>query len=81
MQSRIQSVWESRQQSLGTTIVRFVIQRDGTMTDVEVERSSGNATLDLIATRAIRLARQLPPLPAEYPNPSLTIHMTFEYQR
>ena len=37
------------------------------MTDVEVERSSGNATLDLIATRAVRLARQLPPLPAEYP--------------
>ena len=81
MQTRIQSVWESRQQSLGTTTVRFVIQRDGTMTNVEVERSSGNATLDLIATRAIRLARQLPPLPAEYPNPSLTIHMTFEYQR
>ncbi len=81
MQSRIQSVWESRQPSLGTTIVRFVIQRDGTMTDVEMERSSGNATLDLIATRAIRLARQLPPLPAEYPNPSLTVHMTFEYQR
>lgn len=81
MQQRIQSVWESRQQSLGVTIVRFDIQRDGAMTNVEVERSSGNATLDLIATRAIRLARQLPPLPAEYPNPSLTVHLTFEYQR
>ncbi len=41
MQSRIHSVWESRQQSLGITIVRFVIQRDGSMTDVEVERSIG----------------------------------------
>lgn len=81
MQSRIHSVWESRQQSLGVTTVRFVIQRDGSMTDVEVERSSGNGTLDLIATRAIRLARQLPPLPAEYTNPSLTIHLMFEYQR
>jgi protein TonB len=81
MQTRIQSVWESRQQSLGTTMVTFVIQRDGTLTDIAVERSSGNSTLDLIATRAIRLARQLPPLPAEYPNPSLTVHLTFEYQR
>ncbi|MGD9904654.1 MAG: energy transducer TonB [Vicinamibacterales bacterium] len=81
MQSRIRDVWESRQASLGTTIVRFVVQRDGTMADVQVERSSGNATLDLIATRAIRLARQLPPLPAEYPNPTLTVHLTFEYQR
>jgi TonB family protein len=81
MQSRIQSVWQSRQQSLGTTIVKFAIQRDGLMTDIEVERSSGNSTLDLIATRAVRLARQLPPLPAEYPNPSLTVHLTFEYQR
>jgi protein TonB len=81
MQSRIHSVWESRQQSLGVTTVRFVIQRDGMMTDVEVERSSGNATLDLIATRAVRLARQLPPLPGEYTNPSLTVHLMFEYQR
>lgn len=81
MQDRIRSVWESRQASLGTTGVRVVIQRDGTMTDVAVERSSGNATLDLIATRAVRLARQLPPLPTEYGNPSLTVHLTFEYQR
>jgi TonB family protein len=81
MESRIHSVWDSRQQSLGVTTVRFVIQRDGTMTNVEVERSSGNATLDLIATRAVRLARQLPPLPAEYTNPSLTVHLMFEYQR
>jgi TonB family protein len=81
MQNRIHSVWQSRQQSTGVTQVRFVIQRDGVMTDVEVERSSGNATLDLIATRAVRLARQLPPLPAAYPNPSLTVYVTFEYQR
>jgi TonB family protein len=81
MQSRIHGVWQSRQQSLGTTIVKFVIQRDGLLTDIAVDRSSGNSTLDLIATRAVRLARQLPPLPAAYPNPSLTVYVTFEYQR
>lgn len=81
MQSRVHSVWESRQQSLGTAVVKFVVQRDGTVSDVQLERTSGNSTLDLIARRAVLLTRQLPPLPVEYPNPSLTVLMTFEYQR
>ncbi len=81
MQDRILRNWESRQQSLGTTGVVFVVQRDGTLTDVAVEKSSGNSQLDYLATRALLLTRQLPPLPAGYPNPSLRVHLTFEYQR
>lgn len=81
MQERILRSWESRQSSLGTAVVVFKVQRDGTLTDIAVERSSGNQTLDFIATRALRLTQQIPPLPAEYTNPSLTVHMTFEYQR
>lgn len=81
MQDRILRNWESRQQALGTTGVVFVVQRDGTLTDVAVEKSSGNSQLDFLATRALTLTRQLPPLPGEYPNPSLRVHLTFEYQR
>ncbi len=81
MQDRILRNWESRQQSLGTTGVVFVVQRDGRLTDVAVERSSGNSQLDFLATRALTLTRQLPALPGEYPNPSLRVHLTFEYQR
>ena len=81
MQERILRNWESRQQSLGTTGVVVVVQRDGSLTDVAVEKSSGNSQLDFLATRALLLTRQLPPLPAEYPNPSLRVHLTFEYQR
>jgi TonB family protein len=81
MQERILRNWESRQQSLGTTGVVVVVQRDGSLTDVAVEKSSGNAQLDFLATRALLLTRQLPPLPAEYPNPTLRVHLTFEYQR
>jgi TonB family protein len=81
MQERILRNWESRQQTLGTTIVVFRILRDGTLSDVAVEKTSGNATLDFIATRALRLTQKIPPLPAEYTNPSLTVHLTFEYQR
>lgn len=81
LQDRILRNWESRQQSLGTAIVTFKVQRDGTLTEVVVERTSGNQNLDFIATRAVRLTQQVPPLPVEYTNPSLTVHLTFEYQR
>lgn len=81
MQERILRNWESRQQTLGTTVVTFKVLRDGSLTEIAVQRSSGNATLDFIATRALRLTQRIPPLPAEYTNPALTVLMTFEYQR
>ncbi|MEZ5290120.1 MAG: TonB family protein [Vicinamibacterales bacterium] len=81
MQDRILRNWESKQQTLGTTILSFTVQRDGRLTDIAVERSSGNATLDFIATRALRLTQRIPPLPPEYTNQSLAVRLTFEYQR
>ena len=58
--------WDSRQQAAGTTVVKYTIQRDGTLAAVEVEKSSGYATLDLLANRAVLLTRKLPPLPSAY---------------
>lgn len=81
IQDRILRNWESRQQSAGTAILVFTIQRDGTITDIAVENSSGNQTLDFLATRALRLTQKVPPLPPEYTNPTLRVHLTFEYQR
>lgn len=73
--------WDSKQQAAGTTVVKFVIRRDGMLTNIEVEKSSGYAGLDLLATRAMILTKQLPPLPAAFTEPSLTVHLIFEYQR
>jgi periplasmic protein TonB len=73
--------WDSKQQSVGLTTVKYTIQRDGTLTAVQVEKSSGYATLDLLANRAVLLTRKLPPLPAAFSEPSLTVHLVFEYQR
>jgi TonB family protein len=73
--------WDYRQQVNATTVVKFVIQRDGRLTSVEVERSSGYAALDLMANRAVVLTRQLPPLPEAFTEPSLTVHLVFNYQR
>jgi TonB family protein len=59
--------------------LKLTIQRDGGIADSAIERSSGTATLDLTAQRALTLTRVLPPLPGAYPNSTLTIHLTFEY--
>lgn len=73
--------WDSKQQATGTTLVKYTIQRDGTLTAIQVEKSSGYQALDFMANRAMLLTKQLPPLPSAYTEPSLTVHLVFEYQR
>jgi TonB family protein len=76
----IQRNWNSKQQVAGVSAVRFTIARDGTTRDVSVAKPSGYAMLDLTAQRAVAMSR-MPPLPGAYTNPTLTITLTFEYQR
>ena len=73
--------WDSKQQSTGVAVVKFTIQRDGTLAAILVEKSSGYQTLDFLANRAMLLTRKLPPLPDAFTEPSLTVHLSFEYQR
>jgi protein TonB len=81
MIDRIRSNWSQLVEVPGTVVVKFTIQKDGSLTEAIVERSSGYASLDLNAQRAIKVTRQLPPLPAAFPNPTLTVHLNFQYQR
>ena len=81
MVERVRSNWVPKAEVAGLTVVKFTIQRDGAITGAEVERSSGYTALDIAALRAIVGARQLTPLPAGYPNPSLGVHLNFEYKR
>jgi TonB family protein len=80
MVSLIQRNWDSRQQAVGTVIMRFTITRAGSIENVQVEQSSGFVAHELTAQRALLLTR-LPELPIQYSNPTLTVHMRFEYQR
>lgn len=77
----IQRNWSSKQQVPGETVMKFTIQRDGTLSNVELERSSGYFALDQTAQRALLLTRQLPPLPSQYTEPDLTVHLIFRYER
>jgi protein TonB len=81
MQQRIQAQWSSRQEVAGTALVKFRILRDGSIVDLELERSSGFYALDYAAQRALLMTKRLPPLPSAYPESSLTVHLVFEYVR
>ena len=77
----IQRNWTSKQDVAGPTIVKFTIQRDGRINGVEIERPSGFFALDQTAQRALLVTRQLPPLPAQYTEDDLTVHLIFRYER
>jgi TonB family protein len=57
--------------------VFFRLRRDGRVTDVQIEQSSGNAYYDRSAMRAIRSATPFPPLPKAFTDDYLGIHFTF----
>jgi protein TonB len=77
---RIRQAWTANQGALGQTLVKFTIQRNGALSDAEIERSSGNPVLDNAALRAVLTTRTLPPLPEAFTNPTLTVHLNFQYQ-
>jgi TonB family protein len=83
MIAQIRENWQSQSQQnfAGMALVKFTILRDGRITGVILERSSGGAGPDITAQRAVLQTGQLPPLPAPFTNPTLTVHLSFEYQR
>jgi protein TonB len=70
--------WRQQQGATGATIMRFVIDRQGAVSNIGVARTSGNFLLDQAATRALTLTK-LPPLPGEYTNPTLTVNLEFNF--
>jgi len=80
MVTLIQRNWQQNQGVRGATLMKFTITRSGSIQGVMVERPSGFLALDLAAERALLITR-LPELPVQFPNPTLTVHITFEYQR
>ncbi len=80
MVERIRANWRSQVDATGETMVYFVIQRDGRITNIATERSSGYGVLDNNATRAVALTRQLPELPSAFPSQTLPVHLNFQYQ-
>ena len=80
MADAIRRNWDQNQGLVGSTTMKFMILRNGTIQAPQVERSSGFVALDNAALRALQLSK-LPPLPAQFENPTLTVHLRFDFQR
>jgi protein TonB len=80
MQQRIHANWQRKQGATGRVMMSFTVRRDGLLTDIKVVQSGGQF-LDLISQRALVQTKQLPPLPREYPNQTLTVEVILDYVR
>ncbi len=62
-------------------IMTFTILRDGTIRDIRLKTSSGNAALDRSAERALYDVGKVEPLPAAYERDKAEIEFWFELKR
>ena len=81
VQSIISSQWEPPPIDMAgqtyTMIVTFRLQRDGTIKDVFVKQSSGNAYFDMAGQRAVLRPRVLPLFPADMADNYKDVEMVF----
>lgn len=63
------------------TQVAFTITRGGSIANVEVEESSGDSVFDQAAVRAVQYSSPLPPLPGDFDEPELRVHVRFSVKR
>ena len=68
--------------SAGRVLVRFELQRDGTIRGLPaILQSSGNPEVDRTAQRAVINAAPFARLPLQFPRDSATVELVFELQR
>jgi TonB family protein len=72
--------WQQKQGVEGSNIIKFTIGRDGSISNVVIEQGA-NEFLNRASQRAVALTQRLPPLPAQYTNKDLTVHLVFQYKR
>jgi len=77
----IKKNWNQNQGASGQVTVKFTIRRDGTLTDIEIEKPSGVSLLDLESQRALYKTKALPALPREFTENALPVHLIFDYHR
>jgi TonB family protein len=72
--------WQPRQGQIGNNTVKFTIRRDGTIDSVTIQEGN-NQVLNMASQRALAQTRSVPPLPAAFTPPQLTVYLNFEYKR
>ena len=62
-------------------VVTFQILRDGSATNIQLLQSSGNASVDASAVRAIHDSSPMQRLPSEYPGSNVSVEFWFDFRR
>jgi protein TonB len=79
IQSKIGEKWDVHARDGIQPQVVFEISRDGKVRGLAVEKSSGNPLYDQAAMRAITEAAPFPPLPDDFKESMLRVHLGFNY--
>lgn len=77
----LKSMVDTRIQKAPRVYLTFEVARDGTVSNVEVQQSSGIPSLDRSAQRAVLASNPLPPLPGDYRGSKVNVTFYFEYSR
>lgn len=80
IERKVSQNWFSSQADRGdgfSCVVYFRLSRNGRISELRVEESSGNAYFDRAAMRAVRSSDPFPPLPKAFSDSWLGIHFTF----
>jgi len=79
IRSSLWSQWSSRMaQGGGEALVMFSILRNGSVVDLRVESSSGDASFDYTALSAVKDCSPFPPLPRGFGEGFLKVHVHFK---
>ena len=78
--SQIKRNWSERQSVKGQNTVKFVVHARRHHPGIEVDQSGGQL-LDISSERALRVTKQVTPLPREFTGNTLTIYLIFAYSR
>jgi protein TonB len=77
----LQSTIDPRISSAPRVVATFDILRDGTITNIQITRSSGNQSVDMSEVRAIRDSSPLDRLPPGYNGSKVSVEFWFDFHR
>ncbi len=60
-----------------TCVIGLTVGRSGNVSDIKIEKTSGNSFYDNVALRSVRNSSPLPPLPSGFPNPEQRFRIAF----
>lgn len=85
IERKVREYWVTRGMDISAQradpVVRFKIGRDGFVSGLRIERSSGSGILDDSVLKAVKSAQPFPPLPDDYKGDSLGVHFGFSYEQ